>query len=26
MRLLIAKVVDGRGVWEYQGELISFSE
>ena len=24
MRFLRAKVVDGKGVWEYEGDLISF--
>jgi hypothetical protein len=24
MRFLRAKLVDGKGVWEYEGELISF--
>jgi hypothetical protein len=24
MRLLRAKVVNGKGIWEYEGELISF--
>ena len=24
MRFLRAKVVDGKGMWEYEGELISF--
>ena len=24
MRLLVAKVVDGKGMWEYEGDLISF--